>query len=289
MASESPSAVSWRFGSTVGVETAFGDQKDEDTETRKLGEYKNSGYGGVIAIQPSHVTGELSYKADEISYEPEYSIDSDGETTFILQKVNSSYGRFQLAIRGENKYSVGVGIYRLTEEKEGQTVDKSSYTGSFGLRFLDGLFVSAGMEQGRTEAKDFDDLKWQIFFYGAAIQLGDPTDFMMRLEGSLKTSSEESTENSDDQTYYHEKFQEYMGSFEVLLDGFLFSAMYQKRDTESVENTLEDSSREKTRYGFGYRTIGLSFMLYGSRIVDRCDDAKNETDEIQLTFSYSYI
>lgn len=289
LVSESPSAVSWRFGSTFGMETAFGNQKDEETKTRKIGSYPNSGYGGVIAIQPSHVTGELSYKADEIRYDPVYSIDSNGETSFVLQKVNASYGRFQLAIRGENKYSVGVGLYRLTEEIGDQTVDKSSYTGSFGFRFLDNLFMSAGLEQGQTDAEGFDRLKWQIFFSGVAVQMGDPTSNMMRLEGSIKTSPKESTENSDKQTYNHKRFQEYQGSFELLWSEFLFSAMYKKKDTESAQDEIKDSSHEKTRFGLGYRTIGVSIMLYGSRSIDRCDETENETDEIQLTFSYSYI
>lgn len=289
LASESPSAVSWRFGSTSGLETAFGNQRDQGKKSYTIGKYKNTGVGVVVALQPSHVTGELSYRENEVRYDPIYFIDGEGKTDFSLEKVKLSSGRFHLAIRGENQFSVGIGVSRLTEDRGGEDTNKSSYTGSFGLRFLDGWFLSGGLEQGQTAVDGFDNLKWQIFFGGFALQLGNPMGTMMRLEGGVRSSSEESTENSLQEIYYHPKFMESLGSFEVLAEGYLLSVTYSKRDTQSVDSTLGDTSRQKTRYGLGFRNIGLSLMLYGSRTIEKCDGAKNESDEIRLTLSYSYI
>jgi len=95
---EMSSAVGWRFGSGIGGNTAVG---KEESSTEDL-DYHYIDSSVIFVYQPSHVVTEIYWKPAGNQYQWDTSSDA-------LIETPTSDARFALTIRGENRFSVGIG------------------------------------------------------------------------------------------------------------------------------------------------------------------------------------
>ncbi|MCP4757561.1 MAG: hypothetical protein GY866_42425 [Proteobacteria bacterium] len=273
---EMASAVSWRIGSTIGIGTTFA---QDETEAEKV-DYYNNENAVLMAYQPGSVVGELYYTP--VQRMNDWDTSSDALTTYT-----GLGGRFQLAIRGENRVSVGIGYGLDQADISSDTVKKNNYyEGSFSLRMLGGLYVGAGLQRTKLTYGSIGTLKRNRVVAGVALLLGNPMGNMFRTEASYKLSPEAQT---DDEALTLSKTSEMQLSVEVLFADFLFSFLYQKTVMSDYNGSSNAYNIENNRYGLGYKLGSFTLGLYRHAGSEMIGDYRLVKRKYQCTMSFNFI
>jgi len=291
---EIAAAASWRFGSTIGgggkwgTQKSDGDQLDSSTQS-DLSDmaFVNSSY--IFAYQPTTVTFEISGVVNETDYQ----WDGSDSTSDSLTEYEKNETNLKLAIRGNNQVSVGI-EFQSENYKDASTDSKlTAYGGSFGMRFLDSIFISGGLNRKTLKANEFEsDLKWQEVIGGVAFQFGSPDQNMFKIEGAIKIEDKAKVNLSNSALYYYRpKITTTQGSIETILGGYLLSYRYRKILFEAIDDIALDRDREETRnrIGLGYRPTVLTMVLYGETRIEMEDSNKYETQYLGFNVSFSFM
>jgi len=295
---EIAAAASWRFGSTVGGGGKFGTQKsdseqlDSNTLSNLSGvAFVNSSY--IFAYQPTSVTFEISGIVNETDYQWDGSDSSSDTTSDNLSEYESNEIHVKIAIRGNNQVSVGI-EYQSENYKDASSDTKlTAYGGSFGMRFLDNIFIAGGLNKKTLKADEFEsDMKWQELIAGIAFQFGSPDQKMFKVEGAIKIEDEANVNLSNSTlSFYRPKTVTTQGSIETILGGYLLSYRYRRILYEAIDDIVLDKEREVTRnrIGLGYRSTVLTAVLYGETRIEKEDSNKYETQYLGFNVSFSFM
>ena len=291
---EIAAAASWRFGSTVGGGGKWGTQKSEseqlDSNTlSNLSDvaFVNGSY--IFAYQPTTVTFEISGNVNETDYQ----WDGSDSTSDNLTEYEKNETHVKIAIRGNNQVSVGI-EYQAESYKDASRDSKfTAYGGSFGMRFLDNIFVSGGLNKKTLKADEFEsDMKWQELIGGVAFQFGSPDQKMFKVEGAIKLEDEAEVNLSNSTlSYYRPKTTTTQVSIETILGGYLLSYRYRRLLYEAIDDIVLDKEREETRnrIGLGYRSTVLTMVLYGETRMEMEGSNKYETQYLGFNVSFSFM
>ena len=293
---EIAAAASWRFGSSVGGGGKWGTQKSDDEQVdsntlSNLSDIASVHSSYLFAYQPTSVTFEVS----GIVNESEYQWDGSDSTTDHLTEYENSEVHVKIAIRGNNRVSVGIEYQSVSTKDTSSDTDAqlTAYGGSFGMRFFDNIFISGGLNRKTLASDEFEsDLKWQETIAGLAFQFGSPDQVMFKLEGALKLEDEAEAELKDSSgSYYRSKKTTTQGNIETILGGFLLSYQYKKILHEAIDDIPLDEDREeiRTRIGLGYRSTLLTLVLYGENRVEKEDINKYKTQYVGFNLSLSFM
>lgn len=291
---ELAAAASWRFGSTVGGGGKWGTQKpdDEQVDINTLSNYGSvepvhSEY--IFAYQPSEVIFEIS----GITNEKEYTWDGSDNTTDHLTQYEASSTHLKVAIRGNNQVSVGI-EYQVFNYKDASADAKTTvFGGSFGMRFLDNIFISGGLNRKTLKADELEsDMKWQELISGIAFQFGSPDQNMFKAEGAIKIEDATEAKIKDSAlSLYRRKTTTVQGNVEVLLSGLLLSYNYKNITYEKIDDLplVKERTETRNRVGLGYRSPVIALVLYGETRIEKEDTNKYDTKYIGLNFSISFM
>lgn len=273
---ELSSAAGWRIGSGIGGNTAVG---KEESSAEDL-DYHYIDSSVIFFYQPSHVVTEIYWKPAGTQYEWDTSTDA-------LVETSTSDARFTLTIRGENRFSVGIG-YR-SQEKDYLSFNSTttSYEGSFSIRVFEGLYMAGGFQRFSEKMSIGDARKWNKILGGVALQIGDPLGSMFRLEGSYGTSPETESDNQIASTKPQED--EIRASVEFLFDPFLISYSYQNFNYSALNGASDKKSTVNHGYGLGMKFGSFTLGLYLYLGTETFGDAEMKTTKVQSTFSYNFI
>ena len=275
---ELASAVAWRFGSAFGANSLYRKEKSQSNEN----EYYYNRSGVLFAYQPGYVIGELYGESITRQTVWDSSTDSFVDST-------GSFGKLSLAIRGENRVSVGIG-YGSSEFRviDFDALRNTYYEGSFSIRLFGGFYLAGSLQRVTENISTGDSRKWNNIVAGAALQFGDPFANMFRVEGSLKTSPE--ADFSDDTQFStHRKSTTMNAGAEVLFSNFLFIYRYMNEIHMAPTAQDDDHTISVNRYGGGYKAGGFTLGLYRIAGLETVGDNKIDTEEIMVTISYNFI
>jgi hypothetical protein len=247
---ELASAVSWRIGSVVGVQT----QAARETVKSGSTDYEPVGSAALFAYQPSNIVTELYSSPNERHLFWDASADTLSETTWVD-------GRFKLALRGENRVSVGIG-YNINDQKTSTTTTHiNSYEGGFSIRMLDGVYIAGGLQRVTERFEIGDSRKWNRLLAGLAFQFGNPLGTIFRAEGSYHLSPASRIDNPaiPDRFATHEV----QAATELFVNDILVSYQYRHTRQVEVNSAGDDRTSAYHRFGFGFRFGRLICGLYG--------------------------
>ena len=274
---ELSSAVAWRFGSAFGAKGVYKKEKSETAEN----EYYYNRAGVLFAYQPGYVIGEVY--AESTARQAHW----DSSTDTFTDSTGSS-GKLSLAIRGENRVSVGIGYGSSDQETDTEILSSLFYEGSFSLRLLGGFYLAGGIQRVTERLSSGDSRKWNNILAGAALQFGDPLSNMLRLEGSFNTSPK--VEFNDQPNYpAHRETIVLSAGVEAVYSGFLLSYRYKSTTKNAPTGDDDDQAIAEHRLGVGFKMEGLTFGLYRDAGLETVGDKELNTEEITVTVSYNFI
>ncbi|MCP4298288.1 MAG: hypothetical protein GY786_22100 [Proteobacteria bacterium] len=269
--SETPSAISWRFGSAVAIESTYGERYYvyDAVGTHNI---HNS---GLFTWQPSQVSIELYSRVNEI-------IDSVDSSTDTFFETRGSQSYFSIAVRGENRVSVGI-IARQNEQTSPLTFSESSFGGSFSARVFDGLFMAVGLERVSSSGTGFETVRWEETKSGIAYLVGDPFSTMLRIELGVSSSPEVKDDvlKIRNQTKMVSK-----GEIELLLANYLFSFRGKIKDLGSGTNA---ETTRSARFGIGYRGTSFSLVYYFDYGEEEINSKIFSESKYLFNISYSFM
>jgi|GEM_PF-1764754 len=282
VATELSAAISWRFGSTIGVETTQFQKTDAvlrktDGKTVKTEDNRSS---ALVAYQPTHTTIQLFMVPAEKDYDWDPSTDT-------YQSFQRAYNKASLTVRGKNIFSIGVGANNFTITKNSIINQVKSYGGSFSVRVFKGIFMGAGLEKVTETPGQLDPRKWDKQYSGIAFMYGDPLSYMFRTELSASSSKEVKTGPTEDEI--HPKTSYTNIAAEALLKGYLLTYQKTLESVFAYNEQGDDKKRDMTRYGIGMRGSNLSYGFYFSEGEESINTMSRPIQKYQLTFGFSFI
>ncbi len=269
--SETPSAISWRFGSAIAVESTYG-QRQYTSDKVATHNIHNS---GLFAWQPSQVSIELYSRANEI-------IDTVDSSTDKFFETKGSQSYLSIAVRGEGRVSVGI-IARQNEQTSPLKFSESSFGGSFSYRAFGGFFMAAGLERVSSSGTGFETVRWQETKGGIAYLAGDPFSSMLRIELGIVSSPEakDDASNIRNQTTLISK-----GEFELL---FMNGILSFRGENKVLGSGTSAETTKTARFGIGYRGTSFSLVYYYDYGEEEINSKIFSERKYQLNLSYNFI
>ena len=271
-----PAASSWRMGTSVGGGSHYGSQK---TTQEKVANHEFGSYG-LIVFQPTHVTTEIY--ATENDNQAQWDSTSD-----ILYEYQHKEQRVNLAVRGEGRVSVGLGVLSRTWDSRGIERNHRGFGGSFGVRIGDGMYLAAGMNRVTEKIDSYEDKQWNETLGGLGFAYGDPDSSMFRLEGSMFTRPE--VNKGETRADINPKQVQQIGDLEILLSRYLFSAKSTVTKTSAGVSGEADQELRQMRYGIGYRRLNFSWVLYRIQGTEAQGDKKHEQSYYKMTMGVGFL
>ncbi len=279
---ELSSALAWRIGSTVGVESeAFNRDEDASHDTG----VENVKSAVLIAYQPGNVVGEIYYSPyrKTLTYDSDYSsIEWTDDDASLLE--------LRLAIRGNRQVSVGIGYgkFEYSPSFYNEKYEESYYEGSFSVRLLDGLFFAgAGMQRFTVNLGSSDTIKYNTLISGVALQMGDPTDVIFKTEAAYKQIPRTESENDVLSTVRKSTVSQF--NMELMTGALFASFEYTNKLTEEARGSDDNQNDITSRYGVGLKLGAMTIGLYrNAHKIDYQDD-DIEYDTYQATLGISFL
>jgi len=273
---EMSSAVGWRFGSAFGGNTAVGKEASSAEDL----DYHYIDSSVIFIYQPSHVVTEIYWKPVGNQYEWDTSTDA-------LVETPTSDARFALTIRGDNRFSVGIGYRSQEAELSSYSSTVTSFEGSFSIRMFEGLYLGGGYQRFSENMSIDDSRKWNKMLGGIAFQFGNPLGNIFRVEGSFGTSPEVESDNQIAST--KPKEDQIRAAVEVLYDPFLISYSYENNTYAALDGVSDGKIMVKHGYGLGMKLGSFTLGLYLYLGTETFGNAEMNTTKVQTTFSYNFI
>lgn len=278
MPSLTASGSAWRFGSTFGGSSVVGKEKTPTASTPDKTAAKGS--SGIFAWQPTQVTVELS--GDVGIKDPYWDASTDAVTTLHVNEQ-----KLFVAVRGENRVSVGVGFREKATDVEGVIRSESAYGGSMGFRIGEGIYVGGGLEKVIEKVPDYKDKRWSEVFSGIGVRYGWPDASMFRMEYSMISKGDGSKGDTFLELMPESKTA--IGSVEVQFWGMMFGYQYSKESIKPTLNDLTTRVKERARYGGGLRLLNFTMMLYKSDGKEYLNDLEHLSKDWEFTVGLHFI
>ncbi|MDX2471148.1 MAG: hypothetical protein QNL04_11290 [SAR324 cluster bacterium] len=278
MPSLTASGSAWRFGSTIGGSTVVGKEKTPTRSTADKTAAKGS--SGIFAWQPTQVTIEMS--GDVGLKDPYWDASSDEVTTLLTNEQ-----KLFLAVRGDNRVSVGVGFREKSTDVSGIVRSESAYGGSMGFRIGEGIYVGGGLEKVVEKVPTYKDKRWSEVFSGIGIRYGWPDASMFRMEYSLASKGDGS--NGDTFLELMPESKMAIGSIEAQFWGMMFGYQYTKESIDPILTDLTTRVKERARYGGGLRLLNFTMMLYKSDGKEYLNGQEHLSKDWEFTVGFHFI
>ena len=275
---ELSSAVAWRFGSAFGVNSVYNKEKSETTEN----DYYYNRTGVLFAYQPGTVIGEIY--GESVTRQSLWDSSTD---TFV--DSTGTRGKLSLAIRGENRVSVGIGYNSSDQTVTGSEPLRTTYfEGSFSMRLFGGFYLAGGLQRVTEKIGSGESRKWNKILAGAALQVGDPLDNMFKLEGSISASPES---EFNDQSIYpaHRQTTTLSASAEAVFSSFLLAYRYQNTTKKAPTSNDDEQAISAHRFGAGLKLGGFTFGIYRNATLETVGEKDLNSEEVTATISYNFI
>lgn len=277
---ELASAVAWRIGSTVGLESEYYYQSEDASNDAGTEATRTA---VLLAYQPGNFITELYYAP---FIKSATAIDEESSTVTWEDKQATEFA-LRVAIRGNRQVSVGIGYERQEIEEAGEQHSTSLFEGSFSLRLFDGLlYTGGGMQRVTVDQGAEDSLKYNTLIAGAAIQIGDPMAMIFQTEVAMKQTPE--TESDNDLIATMPKTTVSQVNTEFHSGSFFLSYRYRqtnKEDYQPGENYLETLNRYGAGLKLGNWTLGLYRKAWKAEFMEEV----SEYDTYLLTVGYSFL
>lgn len=268
--------TSWRYGSTLGGESV-------------IGSYQSS--GNEVAAKSLQNNYTLAFQTTQLTLEAN---GTQGGINTLWEGGNDRYYEWQesdshvlLAVRGENRVSVGVSLNTSKTTLANVIRKEKSYGGGLGLRLGEGFYLAGAMEKVSEEVLGFDDKKWTRNLAGAGFRYGWPDGNQFRTEYALISNG-----GSPQGQVWAEVVptsQTTIGTLEFTLGGFLFSLENTKIIQEPVLNWGENRVQNWNRYGLGLKSLNYSLIFYRRAGVETQGTAEQQMNHYHLTFGFHFI
>lgn len=306
--SELPSAVSWRFGSALGIQHIHyyaGSGTDKYANDAEY-EISSTATRYLLSFQPS----KLSIEASGM---PEYKqiireTPADGDVT-----LKQSEARLNLAVRGQDRLSIGLAAGTKRFEKSTNDVNETYkfLSGSVSMRLMEVFYLAYGIEHIQDKSDGRAGNSWADQHYALGIMVGSPKANQYRFEYSITESPEslqEGDATSDINSSYKLKSTTKRYALEVLVSNWYFSYSNVLLELLNYDNAnyfasndvyFEETSgikASKSKIGVGYKTQGGLF-LSGNYIRTRIDVPdlsgsvflKRDLAEYSINLGYSFF
>jgi hypothetical protein len=277
---ELASAVAWRIGSTIGLESEFYNQKEDASNDAGT---ESTRTAVLLAYQPGNFITEIYYAP---FIKTATAIDEQSSTVTWEDKKATEFA-LRVAIRGNRRVSVGIGYERQEIEESGEKFSTSLFEGSFSVRLLEGLlYTGGGMQRVTIEQGSEDSIKFNTLIAGVAIQIGDPLAMIFQMEAAMKQTPETDSEDGLIATMPKTTVSQLNSEFH---SGRFFLA-YRYRQTMKEEYLPDENYTETlNRYGAGLKlgnwTIGLYRKAWKAEFMEEI----SEYDTYSLTAGYSFL
>jgi hypothetical protein len=301
-----PSVTSFRYFNTAALNYATGEMKSDDGK----GDYTLA--GGILALNLDGLGLELFAKSGKL--EGEFDGGS-GTTDFTrdiqISQVGISYIFWEFL-------SIGIGQFSDTKENEGSGAEtfkeKSEDTAtmiSANIILSEVFFLGAGINSftnkgtasggGSAITHDKQEITWQENVYGAGLLLGDPGQFQLKAEISMKSSPEVGKVQSNDQEVQSngkQKSDTTTGILELKSEEYFISYRSQtineaEIDSEYLDHENGKKTTDVSTIGIGYiNDEGLMLTVYSETQNEKLEDDKSG-DEAKskvtlMTFNIGY-
>jgi len=300
ISSDLPSVTSFRYHNTGALSYGTGTLESDDGD----GDFKES--GGMLALNMDGLG--LEAYMNSFKFDGEFG-DSAGTIDFTRESRSSQIGISYLL---NGFLSIGVGQYsnNLVDEGSGSSSfkdehDISALKLSANLLLSEIFFLGAGINNftktgtsgDSSGTYDRQELEWQETVLGAALLIGDPGDFQLKAELSMK-SSPEVGETTSGQVIKNgkRKSDATTGIIEIKSGDYFVSYTAQTiQEAEIDEKYTKDERSEKTSelstLGIGYvNKEGFMLTLYATtrNETEKDTGGDRETDWKQTTISVGY-
>jgi hypothetical protein len=300
-----PSVTSLRYFNTAALNYATGEMKSDDGE----GDYTMA--GGILALNLDGLGLELFAKSGKL--EGEFD-GSDGGTTDFTRDIQTS--QVGISYIFWEFLSIGIGQFSYTKENEGSGAEtfkeKSEDTATmisaniilseiFFLGAGINSFTNKGTASGGGSGSTFDkqEITWQENVYGAGLLLGDPGQFQLKAEISMKSSPEVGkAQNKDVQSNGKQKSDTTTGILELKSEEYFISYSSQTINEAEIDSEYLDHDNGKrttdvSTIGIGYiNDEGLMLTVYSETKNEKQEDDKGgDATEIKftlMTFNIGY-
>jgi hypothetical protein len=292
-----PSVTSLRYFNTAAINYASGEMKSDDAE----GDYTIA--GGILALNLDGLGLELFTKSGKLEGE----FDSSNGTTDFTRDIQTSQVGISY-IFGEF-LSIGVGRYSYTQEEEG-TGGESYKEKSEDIAtmisaniilsevFLLGASINSFTNNGTisgggSDTYDKQEITWQENVWGAGLLLGDPGQFQLKAEISMKSAPEVGeVQSAAIQSNGKRKKDTTTGILEIKSEEYFVSYTSQTIKEAEIDSKYlnHDNGNKKTDVS----TIGIGYINDEGLMLTVNSETKNEKEEdynsgVETEFKFTLI